>query len=1484
MILRELKPKKALNKAFLKVKPNRIEIEGFKANLITLLDRTNDTETEEFHKNLVSDFLKDTYYKQNHFINTKGRNDLVIHNGSQANTPVAVIIEAKKPTNKSEMVTTEKLNAKAFQELVLYYLRERITHKNLEVKHLVVTNINEWFIFDATLFDRLFAQNKSFVQRFQDFEDGRLAEVKTDFFYKKIAEPYIADIKSEIEFTYFNIQDYQRPLRNEDKQDDNKLIALFKLLSPEHLLKLPFTNDSNSLDKRFYAELLHIIGLTETKEGGKKLIGRNNVGERHSGTILEDAIIQLDSLDKLSRLDKPSQYGSTSQERLFNVALELSITWINRILFLKLLEAQLITYHKGDKAYSFLNLDKIKSYDDLNSLFFQVLARKHEDRNEDVKKVFEKLPYLNSSLFEPTDMEQVTLFISNLKDTKSIPVIASTVLKDKQGKKRTGNMPVLEYLFAFLDAYDFSSEGSEEIQEDNKTLINASVLGLIFEKINGYKDGSFFTPGFITMYMCRETIRKAVVQKFNEALNALTPGRNVKDGDSSNALTPGPSAKGIGELNTLTPGPSPRGRGVGDEPRIELQGQKINPELLEHAREMRKNETPAEDFMWNLLRNRRFLGYKFRRQHPVAQKFILDFFCDELRLGLELDGDYHNSQDQKEYDEGRTYELTELGIKIIRFSNQEVLWETEKVLETIREFANTKSLPPLSLGTDEEGASPLSFGRGARGEGDYKGRAARVEGIQLKNFNDLYDFIGPGGVFSYQEANNIVNSIKICDPAVGSGHFLVSALNEMIAVKNDLKILLDRDGKRLKEYQVEVVNDELTVTDEEGELYEYKPNHKESQRIQETLFHEKQTIIENCLFGVDINTNSVKICRLRLWIELLKNAYYKNPTELETLPNIDINIKCGNSLVSRFAIDADLRQALKKSKWSIDSYRIAVDTYRNAENKEQKREMERLIADIKSDFRSEITKNDPKLKRKAQMAGELYNLTMQQGLFEESPKQKKERLAKVEKLEESLNKLETEIEEIKANKIFENAFEWRFEFPEVLNEEGDFVGFDVVIGNPPYIRQEEFSDMKTYLLSAFNETGQGTADLFVYFVELSMRLLKQDGEFAFIIPNKWMRAGYGRKLREFIANQHIHYLIDFGDLPVFEEAITYPNIIQLKNGAPIDLFPACKVGTLKFEFGLENYIKENRIEINIKELLPDGWSLSNSKNQSLLAKIRSKGVPLSQYVNGKIFYGIKTGYNEAFVIDKETKERLIADHSKSAEVIKPFLAGRDIKRYQTPEADKFLILFPKGFTIKRNLPPSSPFYVSEPPARYGDMPFDDAWEWIKKTYPAIARHLYPFKANAEKRTDKGDFWWELRACDYYNEFEKPKVMLPDISLKCEALMDETEGYYSVNTAYIIPGLSKSDLGILNSRLTLFFYSNLTQTIRGGYLRFIRQYLAQIPIIKTDSLESLVTEIIELKKQNPNADTTDFENQIDQLVYQLYDLTEEEIRIVEGGEG
>jgi type II restriction/modification system DNA methylase subunit YeeA len=217
---------------------------------------------------------------------------------------------------------------------------------------------------------------------------------------------------------------------------------------------------------------------------------------------------------------------------------------------------------------------------------------------------------------------------------------------------------------------------------------------------------------------------------------------------------------------------------------------------------------------------------------------------------------------------------------------------------------------------------------------------------KIETFTDLYN-----SITDLQAANDRINSLKICDPAVGSGHFLVSALNEIISIKHDLGILLDRNGKRLKGYQVDIVNDELIITDDDGVPFTYNPNSAESQRVQETLFHEKQTIIENCLFGVDINPNSVKICRLRLWIELLKNAYYKFPTsggvangrggfssgqeyrELETLPNIDINIKCGNSLIARFGLDADLKKALKQSKWNIESYKIAVDTYQGTEKR-----------------------------------------------------------------------------------------------------------------------------------------------------------------------------------------------------------------------------------------------------------------------------------------------------------------------------------------------------------------------------------------------------------------------------------------------------------------------------------------------------------------------------------------------------------------------
>lgn len=528
--------KQALNSAFRKIPVAREDINKFKQNLENLLTITHSkiNESEEYHKNNLRDFFSQTYYHPHHYLNTQNRNDLVIHNGNK-DSQIGVIIETKKPDNKTEMIRLDQFNVKSLQQLLYYYLQARINDNNIILKHLIITDIYHWFIFDANLFERLFYQNKSLVKEYNDFQEGRLTSKKQELFYQDIASKYITENERELKenCTYFNLNDY------DNVSEDKQLIPLYKILSPHHLLKLPFANDSNSLNQDFYNELLHIIGLIEIKDKSKKLIQRLPKDDRHQGSLLENTIYHLDTYNKLDNLsnfdleipsltlgmteslplgmtEKIREYQENYQEQLFKVALELVITWVNRILFLKLLEAQLINYNNGDKNYSFLNKEKITNFNDLDTLFFQVLAKKLEERNTDIQSKFNHIPYLNSGLFEFTELENKTLFIANLNNDYKLPLFKHTVLKDNQGKRKTGELNTLTYLFEFLSAYNFSSEGKEEIQEERKSLINASVLGLIFEKINGYQDGSFFTPGFITMYMCRETITKAIITKFNQ--------------------------------------------------------------------------------------------------------------------------------------------------------------------------------------------------------------------------------------------------------------------------------------------------------------------------------------------------------------------------------------------------------------------------------------------------------------------------------------------------------------------------------------------------------------------------------------------------------------------------------------------------------------------------------------------------------------------------------------------------------------------------------------------------------------------------------------------------------------------------------------------------------------------------------------------------------------------------------------------------------
>jgi type I restriction-modification system DNA methylase subunit/predicted type IV restriction endonuclease len=460
-----------------------------------------------------------------------------------------------------------------------------------------------------------------------------------------------------------------------------------------------------------------------------------------------------------------------------------------------------------------------------------------------------------------------------------------------------------------------------------------------------------------------------------------------------------------------------------------------------------------------------------------------------------------------------------------------------------------------------------------------------------------------------------------------------------------------------------------------------------------------------------------------------------------------------------------------------------------------------------------------------------------------------------------------------------NAFDWNVEFAEMMKNGG----FDAVIGNPPYVRQEGLSDFKPYFEKRYS-VYNGVADLYVYFIEKGVSLLKSGGFFSYIVANKWFRSNYGKPLRQWMKQQHIIEIIDFGDMPVFKQATTYPCILVIQKNIPAKTFRAAVIKTLDFT-DLQAHVRKHCYDVRQDALDESGWSLVNRRTQDVLDKIRNAGIPLGEYVDGKIYYGIKTGLNEAFVIDNTTREKLIADDPKSAEVIKPFLAGRDIKRYTPLYSEKYLILFPRGFTNLES-------------ADTGRQ-----WDWMRKTYPAIAAHLEPFKEKAEKRYDKGDYWWELRACDYYTEFEKQKIIVPEI-VKSASYAYDTDGFYSNDKTTIIPTTDKYLLGLVGSKTLDYYMHFISSTKQGGYFEYKPMYVSKLPIhtinfddpadvTRHDQMLTLVDQILELHKKLAKSkmpQTTEMlrrqiestDRQIDQLVYELYDLTEEEIRIVESG--
>ncbi len=1201
--------KKSLNKAYYKQSIKRSEIELFKVNLKKLYHRLNEKESEEHLKNIISDLLKETWYNTRFEINTKDRIDLAIYNGKTSKDSVGVIIEVKKPLSP-ERLTLDSLNCKALHELILYYFDERNENSNIQVKNLIATNVHEWFIFDENEFDKVFYRNV----KLQKLYKSKVEQSKDNPFFYKEAQKIIEGIEDEITFTYFSLNDYKNAASINNSKDDAQLIELYKILSPEHLLKLPFTNDSNSLNKEFYHELLHIIGLEEHKEGSKKLINRKPSETQDEGSLLENIINCIVSEGCLDNVPNPEQYGESRDKILESVGLELCITWLNRILFLKLLEGQLINYHKENDSFSFLSSSNIKSFGELNELFFDVLAVKPNERSKSVNQKFGNIPYLNSSLFERSELENNTIRINSLKDRLEMPVYKHTVIKDKGGNRISGNKSTLHYLFDFLDAYDFASESTAKIQEQNKSIINASVLGLIFEKINGYKDGSFFTPGFITMYMCRETIRRAVIQKFN-----------------------------------------------------------------------------------------------------------------------------------------------------------------------------------------------MYYGWG------------------VSEFSDLKDKIEYKDKKQRQEANVIVNSLTICDPAVGSGHFLVSALNEIIAIKSELGILQYRDGNRLQGYRITIENDELIIIDEENDhifAYTLNQNHKpiiELQKLQETLFHEKETIIENCMFGVDINPKSIMICRLRLWIELLKNAYYTEQSkyaELETLPNIDINIKCGNSLISRTPVDSKLEHYSKSIQDKILLYKQWVKDYKNTTDKSEKKGISKLIDGVRESFESWLPNPNRKIKESLdKLTNEFiskYNLDKAGQLFSQelTPAQIKDR----ENLQKDIDKLNVDIEANSKNPIFQNSFEWRFEFPEVLDENGDFVGFDVVIGNPPYIPLEEITNThKAYYKAKYTQIER-KYDTSVLFIIEGLNISNNKGVLAYIAPITWQTGENYQRLRKYLfENKGLFKIVNL-PFNIFEDAYVETAIYLLDNkkldGYHIYNFDKKDSGEQLSNMNF-SYIPNDLIDKNSFKIILD------SEVNKFLQKF--KGVNFTQL--GLITKSTQGLSGSAFIPSDVNNENIY-----------PFLNKGNVYNYQ-------LIVEESYNTDLTNHQSLMQFYQAEP--------------------KILIRRII----NRQDRLSIG-----------YTE--NRMVFKKDINPFIPIVSEYSAKYL---------------LGLLASRLISFIYLKIsTIASKDDFRQTTLTELRNIPIPKLskpdqEPIVNIVDKILSLKQSNPQADTSELENKVDQLVYKLYGLTKEEIAVIENSE-
>lgn len=999
------------------------------------------------------------------------------------------------------------------------------------------------------------------------------------------------DFQGELRYTHFNLND-----------DFKELPLIYQVLSQEVLLKQKKTLDANTLNKDFYEELLYILGLEEQNDKGKILIKPSR-----TKNSLSDAL--------------KKKYNNLDDEEV----MALLIAWNNRILFLRLLESLLISFKHFENP--FLTTENFNDFNALNTLFFEVLAKKNNERLPEIKedKILQKIPYLNSSLFDKTPLELKGHEIK-LLDNKKLEIYKNSVLKKHEDYQKEKDLPLLNTLFEFLRLYKFTTT-PKDIKDNTDTsesrLINPSVLGLVFEKLNGYKEGSFYTPSFITSYMCKESITPIVLDKFNAI------------------------------------------------------------------------------YQWD---------------------------CKDLEaLKGKID----------------------------------------------RNFSNEKAKEYLQL----------------------------------------------------------LLTLRVCDPAVGSGHFLVSVLNEMVWIAYELGLIAS-----LYRHELRLENDEIIIHHTQtGEIFNYKKPHSENDphhQIQKELFELKKDIIENCLFGVDINPNSCEITKLRLWIELLKYSYYifekgKNTNALETLPNIDINIKCANSLISRFNLNDDLKK-IPNIKKKIQEYKDLVAQYKdpNPLYPLNKVDLINKIQDLKNTF--SLTLKDPKTKAELEKAIEKhikkynffalddkslldgldYFIPSLFGTPKLSPKEEEEAFASYGRIRALRKKLDDAL----SGGEYQNAFEWRFEFPEVLNDEGDFLGFDCIIGNPPYIDYRKIDEKTKIFLSKFSSVYKKSKEgsIFVYFIERASKLIIKHGLISFINPIAYLCKPTDHGIRDYIdKNLKITMLIDLSNIKIFESASTYTciNIFKRENKKNEILFLRSD-DLNELSSNKDDFLKIPDVNIEHISIFLDPIS------RHIAERFKTQ---LGGFC--KIFCGLsKTGFRSD-VINTNSEKSVY------------FLESSDIYRYYVND-------FGKKF-LKR---------------------IDDY-----------------FSQEKQEIFEQQDIIFMTRMT---NQIRCVVVPLGVYGGKVNILYD-----FRIDRFLI--------LGVLNSKLMTYFYKKkfFPTHMQGGAFGFDTLSVETLPIPQitksnkptADKIIALVDKILQIKEKDPKANTQRSEKEIDALVYQLYNLTDEEIKIIENGQ-